>query len=299
MFQKPLLFAIKRLTSECQEQFDAEVKMLNLFRRREHPHIIRLLATFRYKQRYHLIFLGAKSNLREYWKSSPSPSFTDKVVLWFLTQCAGVVSGLREIHISRRTGLQTQCGRHGDLKPENLLYSYDNIIIIADFGTMDLHGENSTKINPEHIAGSSIYAPPEARLDLGLKISRSYDIWSLACCFIEFMTWLLMGWDGLEEFCKLRRDGFGDDTFYNIDKRECASSTAAIRGSVFNWIQRLRHHDNCSQFCQDFLDLVTNRMLLVNSDERISCAQLNVEFLEMMKNAENEPDYLTKPVHEG
>lgn len=58
-------------------------------------------------------------------------------------------------------------------------------------------------------------APPE--YDLKQEISQSFDIWSLGCVYLEFVTWMLLGADGLEKFRQIRLDDTGSRPKLRID----------------------------------------------------------------------------------
>lgn len=95
-------------------------------------------------------------------------------------------------------------GRHGDLKPENILwYSDEGNFKICDYGEAELNSRlTKTGMRPE-LAMSMSYRPPEFDLEPKM-IRQSYDIWSLGCVYMEFITWLLGGRELLEKFTKSR-----------------------------------------------------------------------------------------------
>jgi serine/threonine protein kinase len=117
-------------------------------------------------------------------------------------------------------------GRHGDLKPENILWfkSYDStdqssfgVLKISDFGLTRFHGTRS-KSRTESFAVSPTYRPPE--YDVAMMVSQGFDIWSLGCVLLEFVTWYLLGGEGVENFSGEReRDDvseFRQDVFFNV-----------------------------------------------------------------------------------
>lgn len=129
--------------------------MLSSLNLRHNKHLSKLLATFRREGQYHLIFPYANANLRDYWRKIPYPYHNRETYLWVVDQLTGLASALDAIHdydsslyplgsdtgnkdISRlrpsaingvgrlavRQG-EELFGRHGDLKPENLLWLDD------------------------------------------------------------------------------------------------------------------------------------------------------------------------------
>jgi serine/threonine protein kinase len=279
------------------------------------------------------VFPHADANLRGYWEKTPLPELSETTLRWSLTQCKGIASGLMAIH-EYRTSLgevtnspttpppharrfsynlspnplpaenERRYGRHGDIKPENILWTEltdeddpQGILLIADFGLVDFHGKQTrSEILPETVNGSPSYEPPERRLNI--KISRAYDIWSLGCVYLEFITWLVSGWEDLSKFPIVRGKtgsiGINDDTFFTIlDERP--TRTAIVRESVTEWIKDLHEKPRCSKFIHDFLDLVENDMLVVDTSMRIQCGPLNKRLRQMLEEAEKNPSYLTAP----
>lgn len=318
-------FAIKRLFSADSDEFKRETEMLQALSKLKHRHVLQLLTTYKFRGRYHLVFPYAKYNLRELWNSISNVDETEWVA-WWLRQILGIASGLMQIHCFRSRearcsilpnlapegslkslkGAEEWYGRHGDIKPENILWFDDmdensgqGVLVIADFGLASFHGwESRSKVRPETIGGTITYAPPE--VELRSNISRAYDIWSLGCVYLEFITWLLDGWQYLQTFSAARLeqngDGFIDDTFYTVfHDSDAASPKAIVRRGVQSWIKALHDNPKCSGYIHDLLDLISKRMLLVEPDERISSKLLNEELSYMLERATRDPSYLAKP----
>lgn len=173
--------------------------------RKKHPHLIELYATYTLNSKYHLIFPCANSNLRERWDYDKNPAFNEDNVSWSIEQMKGVASGLNLIHNFRITdkdmalepdgGVRKPLdatlrvyngeqwyGRHGDIKPENILwFKRDEIrndlgvLKIADFGLGRFHGRDTrSNIRPTYAHASPTYEPPECTLHI--DVSRAYDI---------------------------------------------------------------------------------------------------------------------------
>jgi serine/threonine protein kinase len=302
--------------------------MLKTFRKSEHAHLVKLLATFRWKGKYYLMFPYARSNLREYWQRTPLPDFSELTIIWFLDQCKALASALHYVHEYQTThpyplldqgtsggnsagGREDdrKYGRHGDIKPENILWFAQEEsrsaedkghLVIADFGLTDLHKRATRSDVPAgHITGSPTYEPPE--LILHWTISRAYDIWSLGCVYLEFVTWLVRGSEVLDRFPEARgklKDKMDDDTFFTIlgDEVPGAPREAIVREGVREWIERLREQPRSSAFVLDFLDLVSNHMLVVDPTSRIKCALLNMKLREMQQKTQRNPGYLTNRI---
>ena len=259
--------------------FQLEVKALLKIKSREH--LVKLLTTYEHQNHYHLMFRWAEGgNLADLWKKHVRKPILDHGrICWFAEQCHGLAHGLDGIHDTKlsqkevediqgspsstpsiKSASRTQylsvkqdgvnankfrdgdCGRHGDIKPENILwFSQDQNrfrhgeLKISDFGLTTFHSMLTTKVSPKGIAVTHTYMAPEH--DLNEDLSRPFDIWSLGCTYLEFITWMILGADGLKKFSALRlqetgsRKTFYCDNFYKII-REGKSTRAEVKESV-------------------------------------------------------------------
>jgi serine/threonine protein kinase len=188
--------------------------------------------------------------------------------LWVAKQCEGIASGLFKIHGHQRTSSlpsknleppdkiqvvddKELYGRHGDIKPENILWFRDSrgcrdggTLIISDFGLGKLNSRNSRPgIRNSALAASPTYRAPETDLKGGL-ISRSFDIWTLGCVYLEFIAWILGGWDFVFQFSNDRKSndtyGFYSDTFFEIVTAKESGKTAAMVKPVVTHVRSLK-----------------------------------------------------------
>jgi serine/threonine protein kinase len=97
-------------------------------------------------------------------------------------------------------------GRHGDIKPTNLLWFPDHIdanskgtIKICDFGAGEFSTDASSKLSSNSIAHTPSYRPPESDFP-DYTVTDSWDIWTLGCLYLEFITWFMGGSKLLDEF---------------------------------------------------------------------------------------------------
>ncbi|EQB54133.1 protein kinase [Colletotrichum gloeosporioides Cg-14] len=104
-------------------------------------------------------------------------------------------------------------GRHGDLKPENILWFKDpdgkshhniGVLKISDFGLTRFHSKRSVseRESQRTVGFSNTYRAPE--IDLKTGINQHYDIWTLGCLYLEFITWFMGGWEDVEKVSVLR-----------------------------------------------------------------------------------------------
>lgn len=208
--------------------------MLATFSGDSHKHLISLLATYQQGTEYYLIFPWARGDLRSYWRDvNPEPAVSHDTITWMAEQCYGITRGLHKIHqhetkYLRNSGdhpflpkelMGTRCrsgslelfGRHGDIKPQNILW-FDGasnglewpILKITDLGLAEFK-TSIAKIyrSPNKVSMTAAYRPPEYDTENG-KVGQSHDIWALGCLYLEMVTWLLGGWKLVQEFERLR-----------------------------------------------------------------------------------------------
>ncbi|KAI1415564.1 kinase-like domain-containing protein [Hypoxylon sp. FL1857] len=298
MGDQPKDFAIKELVPTNKEHFDSEVESLKRFSNSGHPHLIKLYATYYQATQldsgyYNLIFPWADGNLRHFWKRHATPTRSYELLLWIADQCRGIAEGLRMIHNNEfeKTTLrpsEVKKGRHGDIKPENILWYKDStnteqpgtgILKISDFGLTRWHRDvSSNKSDRGGVFISKTYRAPE--YDMKKPPSQSWDIWALGCLFLEFLTWYLCGWNkGADEFSKDRahessdlgrKDNYtiGEDHFFNLTRGSESEYEASLKCRVIIWINKLHGTEGCSQFINDFLDLISDHMLRIRPVNR-------------------------------
>lgn len=292
--------------------------MLSTLALREHKYLVKLLATYKYKGDYHFVFPFANANLRGYWDDTGLPYRNRDTYLWFLDQLCGLTSGINAIHNFEATidlpldsaeaapnlkvsvgkyltvaSGEQKYGRHGDIKPENILWSNElsgsgteGILQLTDMGLGRFHRlESRSGIDATGLSGSPTYAPPEVLLEK--KISRSYDIWSLACVFIEFVTWLVEGHEQVYQFSSKRNlevsEDNWDDLYYTIITEDNGSKHAVVRQGVIDWFEHLKEQERCSEMLSAVLDVVEQDMLVVNSEDRMKCYDI-VKKLERIRS---------------
>ena len=272
------------------------------------------------------MFPRAEGDLRSFWQDTPIPSFNHKQVSWSLKQFLGIASGLRNIHVHQDSVKATQpskpiteyreviqgverYGRHGDIKLENILWFHSSnhepegrgILKIADFGLGRFHGQDTrSRVNPDYIRGSPTYEPPECKLHQ--SVSRAYDMWSLGCLYLEFVTWLLKRWDAVEKFADARCSSNSEivtpgGSFYAIWPSEVPHGPdAVVRDSVLHWIEDLHGTPRCSAALHNLLDLIQDALPVVNPALRISAEKLTELLKDILGRGEADASYLITPV---
>ncbi|KAJ4042813.1 hypothetical protein NW763_011633 [Fusarium oxysporum] len=225
------------------------------------------------------------------------------------TQTLGLLAALDAIHNSQ--GVQSY-GRHEDIKPENILwFKLDNephgLLVLEDFGLTKFHRERSRSFTRNTNVGYTYtYAPPEIDIKGGF-MSRSSDVWSFGCVLLEMVCWLLGGWELSEAFAdaRLTEDASGimkTDSFFAIFKLEKDELRRfTVKPQVLDFIRRLDHHESCTNYVHDILDIIEKYMIVVRTEDvkRASTSELLEKFrgVDQRVQDDSQRDYIAKPTH--
>lgn len=143
-------------------------------------------------------------NLKEFWKSHTVDN--DFSVEWVLRECLGLAEGLAVLHGAPAAML------HADIKPTNILcfkVEKQKTLFLkwADFGFSMQVGPDS-KLASNVLRHTKTYRAPEQ--DVEQQVTLKSDVWSLGCLFLEFVTWALVGWSGVDNFDEQRLEEHED-----------------------------------------------------------------------------------------
>jgi serine/threonine protein kinase len=240
----------KVLPGRKREIFNREVEMLRWFGRNKHAHLIQVLATISYGEDEHcLLFPWADGDLVTYFQTHETAPREDSFLKWVSAQIYGLADAVRYIHDPKCLNDKGEelFGRHGDIKPENILWFRNRgdpkygSLVLSDLGITAINRLGTRSYLPhEKVFGwSPGYEPPELHIagDDG-KISRSYDIWSLGCVFLEFLVWYLGGWKGgfkqllLDRMEEPSPNNIGSDNFYGVSWMEDGKYVFGIKNTI-------------------------------------------------------------------
>jgi serine/threonine protein kinase len=266
-------FALKRIEYAGRNDERGWEREFHAMRTLKHQHIIDSLGAFKDGQKAYLCMPWANGgSLRDFWAEN-TPDHEDSTTLpWLLKQLRGLTSALAAVH---RPGTDQAPGRHGDVKPENILlfdcsvHPDDRGILqladmglanvsssfrapqpewtckLADFGSWQPTSPQATSPSRGVTLG---YRAPE--YDLHESTSQAYDVWSLGCVFLEFIVWWLYGFDDVAKFqahrltVKTTRAGksVNDHAFFDITRDgKTQEPLAAILKSSVLWVGLTSH----------------------------------------------------------
>ncbi|KAF5608592.1 serine threonine kinase [Fusarium subglutinans] len=295
-------FAVKKIDSGTYQDYARERDAYRrlTFVHDPHPHIVRLLASYRMESRYHLVFPSADCDLAMYWRNHPRPSDDKRTVEWLGGQMRGLADALSTVH--------GQNGVHGDIKPENILcFGSDNrqtVLALTDFGSSYFLAPEEKQF-PKGLKHTPVYRAPE--IDTHKSITQAYDIWSLGCVFAEAIVWFYDGKAGIAKLIRARldeEDGSPNrDAFFWLKQDDRLGLTAKLKPEVQRLLVSLRENSRSSFFIDDMLYIVLEGMLQVDMSKRMSAREILDALTQMCSKLENDPTYSefrnsdTKMVH--
>ncbi|KAK0614521.1 hypothetical protein B0T14DRAFT_499772 [Immersiella caudata] len=290
---------------DMKREFEQEIEVLNHFSNDESPHLISLLAAYSKGTDYCLLFPWADYDLKALWvNTSPGPPLDKTTLEWVVAQSLGIASGPRKIHNYRTKsnnlylGDNRIYGRHGDIKPDNILVFLNQedpqsrgTLVITDFGLTRFDADHTRTYFGRDIPMTPTYRPPEYDLGEG-RVSRSSDIWSYGCVLLEFVTWYLGGSKLLYKFVHQRQTpdpqylGINSDQFFEVFRSKpegdkTVTIFARVKVEVLEFVSELRSHENCSETVHSLLDLIIEHMLVVKTKGIGSRAIIEEVYMEL------------------
>ncbi|TXB97036.1 hypothetical protein FocTR4_00011158 [Fusarium oxysporum f. sp. cubense] len=290
--------AVKEITNPTQqretvaEAWPNEVRVLEKTKSLSDPHLITCIAAIeRGNERYLLFPWAQDGNLREYWETPSERFYGRAAITEALIQLKGLATALRQLHYFGlpddladlpaslkdeydQTGVNMSI-RHGDLKPENLLWFLEETpgskktryLKIADMGLAKRHvvatQDRSCLTSTRY--GTILYEAPEAQTSHSGR-SRQYDVWSMGCITLEWVIWILYGNGQLQRFYSDLK-GYGNDftPYYQLDANY-SQKRAKVHPAVVHWISHIKTtHPECQEesAIKGLLQLVEERLLVV------------------------------------
>ncbi|KAK4447302.1 mitogen-activated protein kinase KSS1 [Podospora aff. communis PSN243] len=279
-------------------------------------HLIPLLASFEIRNpdseesTYYLLFDWADGNLKDFWRANQAMVGDNTKLHWTAKQFSQLIGALECIH-NDRDRLRSErtwsnlYGRHGDIKPSNFLFfrhpDGKQLLVIGDLGLGRLHRDISrSQQNPSDIPMTATYRAPEFDIEDG-KLSPRSDIYSMACVFLEHITWFLLGVAAVEQFAIARltketRWGFESDIFFTVTPNR---RMAVVKPQVKEWIALLRTQPGCCEYLHRMLELIETRMLESDPEKRISASELYRELKRLESCFRLSRSFYTKHYSEG
>lgn len=289
----------------------------------DEKHLVRLLLTFEHRRKSFFVFEWADGSLQDKW-NKPDEHMRVRRELgdeWLAKQLFGIASALRAIHgLSAqpqngdpRSPTEQIFGRHGDIKPENILWfsthrGDKDVLVLADLGLTRYHSKDTrSKVPWSRLEGCTpTYRPPE--LEMRDDLSQAYDVWSLGCVFLQFCIWYVEGTEKLKLF-EEEREGqtnnpilnFREDNFFNIERLPKGAKGAVVKpavkkvryflalsmycqgANVRKWTESVSRSRYCTSLAKRMLEFARTRMLVAQPGERARIDEVCQAIQDMME----------------
>ncbi|KAF7508514.1 hypothetical protein GJ744_009227 [Endocarpon pusillum] len=309
--------------SRTEDDFRNEARVLQWLSGLPHQNLNHQLACWTQNGRYYILMPRAESSLKAFFEKTPSPELSNTTVSWFMSQLRGLADALKHLHLlgsdipdpifftNEDPGPmkleQTYTGCHFDLKPTNILVFQDKendgpTLKISDFGsarigmTLSSSGLQSESYFTNH-NGYDTTACGAPDLYRNGQASRPYDIWSLGCIFLEFVTWMLGGpafdpnefaIQRLQETSNTR--GRPNASFWYID----TLGDVHLKPAVIDKLEHLREECLNTGAFKHLIELI-ERLLAIRPKDRPNastlCSELDAIILQVKADLSTDPQY--------
>ncbi|KAF2843021.1 kinase-like protein [Patellaria atrata CBS 101060] len=225
-------------------------------------------------------------DLEDYLYGTAQPIFPWEIINFWksLFDVADAVEGIHNLKIPNGSGgFRKYNGWHADIKPDNIL-SVRGTFKLADPGFAKFQKHTGKEATEMILGGTQTYGAPERNPDRRgtlSEVSQKIDTWSLGCVFSEVATWVILGWQGVLQFRRLRKNA----TKAIMDSRKHASLKRIHRlkaGDYFHdgrdvleivkkWhetLRRLLRMGTTDPITIQVLDLIDSKMLVGPPAER-------------------------------
>jgi serine/threonine protein kinase len=256
-------------------------------------HLCLIKTVLQRRNSHFLIFPWAENgDLLHLWKTQKIKDYPDIALAWMQTNITGLIGALCFLH-------KLNCS-HGDLKPDNIFvgnpwnspflgpdiwrdreleqeelfercerlkrFETLGLLQIADLGVAKMHREGLDHSDTNQFLGYSRYAPKGFhRLgpgEIAPQRTWRYDIWSMGCIFLEFITWICEEQEGVDNFnVKL---GLPDDRVY---WGEDGGPHKEVLDHYHYLEEQIKKQDpKCTGYLLSLLRTVKENMLVVDND---------------------------------
>jgi ankyrin repeat protein len=282
-------------------KWDTIMREVVALRRRFHPNLIPLLASFTectiessFETKFvNMLFPYAEMDM-EKWLYLPNPptllacqSRSEQRQYLYTAMC-NLVSALAALH-REVEGLVTS---HHDLKPKNILVLGEKLMI-ADLGMSELvhlGRVGGSEIDGTKGLGTSTYHPPEyyreddSERKKRKMFGRAFDMWAMGCIMVQVAVLIVWGWESgkLERFRKDREEFVFQQVDQGDGDRDMLGNNDSFVKSipvVDAWLARLQ--EDGSAILQGYL-AVTIQMLRGNPCERIYSWEVELDLYELL-----------------
>ncbi|KAH8692138.1 hypothetical protein BGW36DRAFT_464696 [Talaromyces proteolyticus] len=255
-------------------------------------HLVRHLASYRKAEVDFILFPLAKYNLEKFWNQDPIQRSDPKVAQWALKQMIGIANALEVAQIMPYP--RTENGYHGNIEPKCILwFNTDNRPGGDPFGILQLNFNfafpSQSKPSLSKFDLSETYRAPETQINE--QNNKKTDVWSLGCVYIEFITWVLMGWSGIQQLrnSSKKHHSVYESLFFRVHlDPNSAMLRASLREEITSWVSMLQELPNCSNQISEALIHIMTYVMVVNPEGRDTASKLAYGLSNIMRSISTE-----------
>ncbi|KAL8941905.1 MAG: hypothetical protein Q9216_001978 [Gyalolechia sp. 2 TL-2023] len=219
-----------------------------------------------------------------------------------LFDVASALDGIHNLKLDRHGVVREFDGWHADVKPDNIL-SVQGRFKLSDPGFAKFVRKTDRDPKEFLLGGTETYGAPERHPTRGTMsaVSQAIDIWSLGCVFSIAATWVVFGYQGIQQFRKVRQNAIEKFRTKPIRQQNLASVSTISAGDYFHdghdvleavtaWHTVLRGAlRKTDMVTSELLDLVDQKMLLGSASSRIKARDLYSDLKRIMDRSETGP----------
>lgn len=256
---------------------------------------------------YNLLLEFGERDLEEYCADLTNvPPVRSCEIIRFWESLFKVAAAIEKIHnlsIMQGRKVMNYHGWHADIKPDNILRVHGDFKL-ADFGFSRFSEKVGRDSSPKQYieGGTDTYGAPEfARMKLSgtrSEVTQSIDTWSFGCVLSVAATWVVLGYQGVLQYQKLREqapsnrtvEGKPTDRFHDCNQ---------VLPEIKRWHNFLRGHVRTADTATTLvLDLIELHMLQKETQDRYEFKDLCKKLTELIKRAERNCDELPSHARE-
>jgi len=298
----------------AKKDWEDEAIVLRKIRDLKHPNIVPIIAVIRRGEQRYLVSQWADGgSLQDLWKSMPGPNLNADLVKEVLQQLQGLASALG--HLQKIRDDKPHYMRPFYFKPESILRfrnGASTVVGTLKISVMDLEQHPTiasyrgllTPPSTTALYGTISYEPPEAfNQELAREgmsslgdlstpylsrlhdMSSLYDVWSMGCVILEFLVWLLYGYDELTRFHDKIRGPMGEARPFFVIEQDHGKPVAKVCSIVTDYMDHISRDPECAAGTGlgDLLRLAQREFLVVSLPSR-STAERCLHMLHMLVN---------------
>ncbi|KAK0114162.1 hypothetical protein ONS95_013663 [Cadophora gregata] len=261
----------------------------------------------RVRPTHNIILEFGENDLEEYFAGTVPPYLQAELDAFWrgLFVVAEAVKSIHNLTIDTDGRKEEFSGWHADIKPDNILLVHGKFKL-ADPGFMKVVRKTGKEPVEALSGGTETFGAPErcpGWTGTPSRVHQTIDTWSLGCVFSIAATWVVLGYQGIRQYNKIRKMAIKKVAVDHESAKSLASSRqhqkaftthgdhfhdgSEVLSAVLNWHTFLRNAVRKNDaITSRVLDLVEQKMLLGDAKSRIKAAQTCDELERILKEAE-------------